>query len=110
MDLLKKALDEALARNAAETERWTAYRDDQRQAAENMESFRKQLEVGVMVPVGGKALMPGKLYHTNEIFVSHSSRMYSKCTAHQAIGVCEHRIGTATERLKALQVEREMYQ
>lgn len=101
---------QALVRNAAETERWTKYRDDHRQAVENLDTFRKRLEVDVMVPIGGKALMPGKLYHTNEILCSHSSKLYSKCTADQAITVCQHRVGVADERLKALGVEREMYQ
>lgn len=101
---------QALARNANETDRWTKYRDDHRQAADNLDTFRKRLEVEVMVPIGAKALMPGKLYHTNEILVSHSSKLYSKCSAEQAITVCKHRVGVAEERLKALGVEQEMYQ
>lgn len=110
MDLLHKAFAEALARNASETDRWTLYRDEHRQAADNLDKYRKSCEVEIMVPIGGKALMPGKLYHTNEIFVSHSSKVYSKCTAHQAIGICERRIASADERLKALNVEQDMYQ
>lgn len=110
MDLLQNALNEALARNATETQRWTAYRDDHRQAIENLGTFSRRLEVDVMVPIGSKALMPGRLYHTNEVFVSHSSSVYTKCTVPQAQRVCEHRLTVAEERLKELRVEEEMYQ
>lgn len=63
-----------------------------------------------MVPIGSKALIPGKLYHTNEVFISHSQSMYSKCTAHQAMEICNHRIKKAEQRLEALNTEHDMYQ
>ena len=62
-----------------------------------------------MVPVGSKALIPGQLYHTNEILVSHSSTYYTKCTSHKALEICQHRIDIANKRLDALQTEAEMY-
>lgn len=84
--------------------------NDHRAAKENMETFRKTIDVDVMVPIGTKAMMPGKLYHTNEIFLSHSSQIYSKCSAHQSMEVCEHRMALAQQRLANLETERQMYQ
>lgn len=128
MDLLNKALTEvmeyfsyilygnhyfcpkALSRNTAEHERWTQYLQDHQQAIESLEHFRKSIETDIMVPVGSKALIPGKLYHTNEILLSHSSQVYSKCTSHQAQQVCLHRIGVAKQRLEDFATERELYQ
>lgn len=75
-----------------------------------MEQFRKAIDVDIMVPIGSKALMPGKLIHTNEIFLSHTPTYYSKCSAHQAMEICKHRIQVAQQRLDALTIEREMYQ
>lgn len=62
-----------------------------------------------MVPIGSKALIPGRLYHTNEIVVSHSGTYYSKCSAHKALEICQNRLNIAASRLKALEAEAEMH-
>lgn len=74
-------------------------------AKANIEEFKKSLEVEIMVPIGSKALMPGRLYHTNEIVVSHSGTYYSHCSAHKALEICQNRLNTAAGRLKALEDE-----
>lgn len=99
----------ALDRNAAETVRWTKYKEQHEGAKENIEKFTKSLEVDIMVPIGSKALMPGRLYHTNEIVVSHSRTYYSKCTAHKALEICQNRLNTAESRLNALEVEANLH-
>ena len=63
-----------------------------------------------MIPIGTKALMPGKLYHTNEILVSHSPTLFSKCCARQAIQICQHRLNVSEQKLQELEKERDMYQ
>lgn len=75
----------------------------------NIEEFKKSLEVEIMVPVGTKALIPGRLYHTNEIVVSHSETYYSKCSAHKALEICQRRLNVAASRLKALEAEADMH-
>lgn len=102
-------LDQALDRNAAETVRWTNYKEQHEGARANIEEFTKSLEVDIMVPIGSKALMPGRLYHTNEIVVSHSQTYYSKCTAHKALEICQNRLNVAESRLKALDVEANLH-
>ncbi|KAG4078907.1 hypothetical protein HA402_007457 [Bradysia odoriphaga] len=109
MDILQRALREALDRNAAETVRWTKYKEQHEEAKANIVEFTKSLELDVMVPIGSKALMPGRLYHTNEIVVSHSPTYYSECTAHKALEICQNRLNVADSRLKALTVEADLH-
>lgn len=45
-----------------------------------------------MVPIGSKALMKGKLVHTNEILVCLGAQYFAKYSAKQAIAVCDRRI------------------
>ena len=75
-----------------------------------MREYQKTPKVDILVPVGSKALMPGHLYHTSEVLVSHGSGYFSDCTTIQAIEIANKRIKIADDRLKELQVEREMYQ
>ncbi|XP_037049080.1 unconventional prefoldin RPB5 interactor-like protein isoform X1 [Bradysia coprophila] len=109
MEILQRALKEALDRNAAEAVRWKKYKEQHEEAKANIVEFTKSLELDVMVPVGSKALMPGRLYHTNEIVVSHSQTYYSKCTAHKALEICQNRLNVADSRLKALAVEANLH-
>lgn len=62
-----------------------------------------------MVPIGGKALMPGKLYHTNEILVSHYQGVFSNVSTDKALEISNHRIQLAETHLKSLEVEKDMY-
>ncbi len=99
----------ALDRNAAETVRWTQYKEQHETAKANIKEFQKSLEVDIMVPIGSKALMPGRLYHTNEIVVSHSGTYYSKCSAHKALEICQNRLNVAASRLEALEAEANLH-
>ncbi|GAB0098271.1 hypothetical protein DMENIID0001_139860 [Sergentomyia squamirostris] len=110
MDLREKSLQEALHRNAEETARWTAFRNEQGQAMENLQMYRKQLEVEIMVPIGNKALLPGHLYHTNEVMVTHFNGLFTKCTVDKAVEILETRLGNAHERLSALESERDLFE
>ncbi|XP_055380285.1 unconventional prefoldin RPB5 interactor-like protein isoform X2 [Condylostylus longicornis] len=62
-----------------------------------------------MVPIGNKALIPGYLTHTNEVFVSHFGKFISKCTSYQAQEICKNRINIADDYLTKLEVERDMF-
>lgn len=93
-----------------ERQRWTKQHDMHLAAERNLNEFPKSFKIDVMVPIGSKGLMPGKLYHTNEIFIGHYSGLFSKCSAHKAVEVCKHRIKTAQDHLNALDTEWQMYQ
>lgn len=45
-----------------------------------------------MVPIGKRALMKGKLIHTNEVLASLGDGYFAKYTAEGAAALCERRI------------------
>lgn len=45
-----------------------------------------------MVPIGKRALMKGKLIHTNEILAYLGDGYFAKYSASQAISLCKRRI------------------
>lgn len=92
-----------------ERNKWLQYKEEHVQAANNLREFQKSFRKDILVPIGSKALMPGQLYHTNEIFVGMYRGLFVKCSADKAIAVCEHRLGEANKRLDALDVEHKMY-
>uniref|UniRef100_A0A1B0B699 DUF3835 domain-containing protein n=1 Tax=Glossina palpalis gambiensis TaxID=67801 RepID=A0A1B0B699_9MUSC len=110
MEKRESVLTEALEKNAEETEKWKNYLEETKVGIENLKKFIKHLDVDVMVPLGTKAFMPGKLIHTNEILVSHYQGYFSKCSTNKAREICELRIENAKEHLKKLEVEAELWQ
>ncbi|KAI8039515.1 hypothetical protein M5D96_006927 [Drosophila gunungcola] len=75
----------------------------------NLDLFARNLSVEVMVPIGGKALMPGELIHTNELLVAHYEGYFSACSAHKAKEICRHRLKLAEEQLKKLETESDLW-
>ncbi|KAH8269584.1 hypothetical protein KR018_009569, partial [Drosophila ironensis] len=101
---------QALERNASDTERWQAYKEENETAIRNLETFSRSLTVEVMVPLGKKAMMPGELIHTNEVLVGHYEGYFSQCSSHKAQEICRHRLKIAAEQLKNLQAEADLWQ
>lgn len=62
-----------------------------------------------MVPIGKKALVRGKLTHTNEVTVSHGASYFSECSTSQAIEIIEKRIENCGKQLDALEKEKELF-
>uniref|UniRef100_A0A1B0FN01 Unconventional prefoldin RPB5 interactor n=1 Tax=Glossina morsitans morsitans TaxID=37546 RepID=A0A1B0FN01_GLOMM len=110
MEKRENVLTEALEKNAEETEKWKNYLEETKVGIENLKKFIKHLDVDVMVPLGKKAFMPGKLIHTNEILVSHYQGYFSKCSTNKAREICELRIENAKEHVKKLEAEAELWQ
>ncbi|KAL5285971.1 URI1 family protein [Megaselia abdita] len=100
------ALFEALEKNEVERQNWTHYRDDIRQTQENLNNFIKKTEVEVLVPIGTKAFIPGKLIHTNEILVSHFEGIFSRCSTFDALEICKYREEKSKKQLDNLEKEK----
>lgn len=64
----------------------------------------------IMVPIGSKALIPGRLLHTNEVTVCHGSGLFSDCSQQQALDIIQHRKNLCDERLSALEKEKELFE
>lgn len=54
--------------------------------------YREKLCIDIMIPLGTKAFMNGKLRNTNEIFVSLGDGWFTKNSSSSAAEVCAHRI------------------
>lgn len=102
-------MPQKLANVDSERKRWLEYKTEHEQAGTNLREFQKSFRKEILVPIGSKALMPGHLYHTNEILVSMYHGLFVKCSADKALSVCEHRIDEANKRIDALNVEDKMY-
>lgn len=108
-NMLEKSLEEALFRNEKEMEMCQEYKSDLAMATRNLQTFQNRLKVDVMVPIGPHALMPGYLYHTNEVMIGKPSGIFIEATTSQAMESVLRRIKVAETRLKDLAVEAEFF-
>uniref|UniRef100_A0A1Q3F4U1 Uncharacterized protein n=1 Tax=Culex tarsalis TaxID=7177 RepID=A0A1Q3F4U1_CULTA len=109
MDLYNKVYTEALLKNTAETARWKQYEQEHQEVKSNLDLYRKQLKVDILIPIGSKAFLPGHLYHTGEVMASHGSGYFSDCSVDQAKMIVDHRLKTAHEMLQKYDRERELF-
>uniref|UniRef100_A0A8W7P682 Unconventional prefoldin RPB5 interactor n=1 Tax=Anopheles coluzzii TaxID=1518534 RepID=A0A8W7P682_ANOCL len=107
--LYNKTYFDALHKNQEETARWTAYKQEHVDLKANLRMYQKAPRADIMIPIGSKALLPGQLYHTGEVMVSHGCGYFSECSAEQAQSIADRRIRLAEELLAKYEREREMY-
>lgn len=85
-------ISQGIRRNDEQTKTWSDYKERHEKVIESLGIFREELTVSCMVPIGKKALMRGKLTHTNEILVSLGEGYFVKYSAAQAVALCNRRI------------------
>ncbi|XP_053665954.1 unconventional prefoldin RPB5 interactor-like protein [Anopheles marshallii] len=107
--LYNKTYSDALRTNEAETARWTAYRQEHMELKENLRMYQKAPKADIMIPIGTKAFLPGQLYHTGEIMVSHGCGYFSDCSSEQGQSIADRRIKLAEELLQKYERERSLY-
>lgn len=76
---------------------------------ENLQHFLKSHSLEIMVPMGKKAYVRGKLQHTNEVTVCHGASMFSDCSSEQAIDLIKMRLNNCETQLQALEKERDLF-
>ncbi|KAK9305626.1 hypothetical protein QLX08_003407 [Tetragonisca angustula] len=108
--LLDEALTKGIQQNEQQCKIWTDYKKGHQKVAETLQIFQKDLYVNCMVPIGKRALMKGKLIHTNEILACLGDGYFAKYSASGAAALCERRIQRADEMLKKLSTERDLYE
>ncbi|XP_078041502.1 unconventional prefoldin RPB5 interactor [Augochlora pura] len=108
--LLDDVLSKGIQRNEEQHIIWENYRRGHEKVAETLLTFRKDLSVNCMVPIGRGALMKGKLIHTNEVLACLGNGYFAKYSAEGAAALCERRIKCAEEMLKNLSGERDLYE
>uniref|UniRef100_A0A182MK38 Unconventional prefoldin RPB5 interactor n=1 Tax=Anopheles culicifacies TaxID=139723 RepID=A0A182MK38_9DIPT len=107
--LYNTTYSDALRTNESETARWTAYRQEHVELKENLRMYQKAPKADIMIPVGTKAFLPGQLYHTGEVMVSHGCGYFSDCSTEQAQSIADRRIQLADELLQKYERERSLY-
>lgn len=71
---------------------WTQYRDRHKKIIEGLKTIVNDVSVNCVVPLGKRALMKGKLTHTNEILVCIGDGYFVKYSSQQAVELCNRRI------------------
>uniref|UniRef100_A0A182NHK6 Unconventional prefoldin RPB5 interactor n=1 Tax=Anopheles dirus TaxID=7168 RepID=A0A182NHK6_9DIPT len=107
--LYSKTYSDALRTNEAETARWTSYQREHVELKENLRMYQKVPRADIMIPMGSKAFLPGQLYHTGEVMVSHGCGYFSDCSTEQAQAIADRRIRLANELLLKYDRERALY-
>ncbi|XP_049815113.1 unconventional prefoldin RPB5 interactor-like protein [Schistocerca nitens] len=104
--LLQQTYDEALTRNELNTNYWNKVKEEYKTLQSHLEVLPNDISKDVMVPVGTKALMKGKMVHTNEILVCLGDGWFVKQSAKQAAEICQRRMNMCDEMLAKLNDER----
>ncbi|PNF25233.1 hypothetical protein B7P43_G13892 [Cryptotermes secundus] len=103
--LLQQTHDEALQKNEYATKHWLKLRDEHMSLHSHLGILPDKLSHDVMVPIGSKALMRGKMVHTNEILVCLGDGWFVKRSAKEAAEICDRRIKLCDNMLKDLERE-----
>ncbi|PSN41381.1 hypothetical protein C0J52_17509 [Blattella germanica] len=106
--ILQQTHDEALLQNDFATRHWIKVRDEHLSLRSHLVVLPEKLSQEVMVPIGSKALMRGKMVHTNEILVCLGDGWFVKQTAKRAAEICNRRIQLCENMLKDLERERDL--
>lgn len=83
---------QALQKNEYATRHWMKLRDEHTSLHSHLGILPDKLSHDVMVPIGSKALMRGKMVHTNEILVCLGDGWFVKQSAKEAAEICDRRI------------------
>ncbi|XP_072758735.1 uncharacterized protein Uri [Anoplolepis gracilipes] len=108
--LLNNVFAQGLDQNEQEINKWNDYKNKYKKVIEGLEVYPLSVSENCMVPIGKRALMKGKLIHTNEILVYLGDGYFAKYSASQAISLCNRKIAWADKMLKDLQAERNLYE
>lgn len=83
---------QGINRNNEQTKIWTEYKQRHIKVIEALKVLPLDISVNCMVPIGKKAMMKGKLTHTNEVLVCLGSEYFAKYSASNAMALCNRRI------------------
>lgn len=83
---------QALKYNEKTLNRIKTFKQELENVKANLQSNQNHLYQNIMVPIGSKALMKGKLVHTNEVTINVGDRWFIKKSAASAIETCNRMI------------------
>lgn len=106
--LLQKTYNDALIENEKSATHWKKYKEDHEALIKNLMFYRDKLSHSIMIPLGTKAFMKGKLRNTNEILISLGDSWFTKQSSSSAVELCIRRIKYCDELLEKLSKEQKL--
>ncbi|GLH13729.1 Unconventional prefoldin RPB5 interactor-like protein [Gryllus bimaculatus] len=107
--LLHQTYNEALLRNELAQKHWQKLKEEYMTLESFLNDLPKELSKDVMVPVAPRALMRGKIAHSNEILVCLGQGYFVKRSAIQAVEICKRREKICSDMLESLEKERNLF-
>lgn len=72
----------------------------------NLKNYSEKLSVPIMIPLSSKAMIPGKLVHTNQVLVGLGDNWFSKVSTKSAVENCDRKIKFCSEMIKKYDQEK----
>lgn len=83
---------QALQENEASVSTWIGYKKELDEVKHNLKKYSEKLTVPIMIPLCSKAMIPGKLVHTNQVLVGLGDNWFSKVSTKSALEHCDRKI------------------
>src|SRR6185369_4454984 len=69
-----------------------------------------KLEENVLLPLGPRAVTPGKIVHTNEVMCLLGDNWFMECNTQHALGIIDRRIQKCVDTVKKLEQDMNLRQ
>lgn len=101
---------EAILKNKSNTTFWEEKKKAYEEVKKNLEHYAGKLQEQVMVPIGKRGLIKGRIINTNQVFVSLGGGWFVKTCSPEAQKVCTRRISECRDMLEKLEKERKLFE
>uniref|UniRef100_A0A8D8LH29 Unconventional prefoldin RPB5 interactor n=1 Tax=Cacopsylla melanoneura TaxID=428564 RepID=A0A8D8LH29_9HEMI len=105
-NVMRNLLEQALEINESSVSTWMGYKTDLEDVKKNLINYSEKLTVPIMIPLCSKAMIPGKLVHTNQVLVGLGDNWFSKVSTKHAVENCDRRIQFCTDMIKKYEKEK----
>ncbi|KAL1462549.1 hypothetical protein WDU94_014377 [Cyamophila willieti] len=107
-NIMKNLLEQALETNESSVSTWIGYKKDLEDVKKNLIDYSEKLTVPIMIPLCSKAMIPGKLVHTNQVLVGLGDNWFNKVSTKHAVENCDRRIQFCSEMLEKYAKEKDI--
>jgi len=90
---------QAIEANQKAVDQINNFKEELNSVCINLKGNQKYLHVNVIVPLSSKAMIRGKLVHTNEVYVNLGDRWFLKTSCEKALELCGRMIESKQQLL-----------
>ncbi|CAG8526795.1 8109_t:CDS:2 [Funneliformis caledonium] len=105
--LYRSKLERVVLNTSESLETWKSFERDYKSLKDTLEEINHETEHKIMVPIGNKAFMPGKLIHTNEILAMLGDNWFVERSTSQAVGIVDRRMEMVRKTIDDLEIQLE---